>query len=1446
MKQRTRLHSVGAFLLVLAASIGTARATCQAGGGLNQEINLELRVGDVEHEVEISCDPVCKGVLQGVDLTSPVAVTFCTDLTCEEVGSGQSGTPHSQNVTFDVLAGASIGVEQSGYIVFSDEYGHYTEDCHGSVGFHITIVGSGTTGGNTKDAGSAGDPVNTFTGELYNHYPADLRLGGPMPLEFRRYYASRILTDGLITGALGDNWLHNFDWKLTTSPTLTTVIDSTGREINFAKPFSSWRITGKVDIPFRLDEDAGEFTLADPRTDRLYRFDTAGRPIRIADGKGNVHTLTYSGGRLSEVSDGLGRALTFDYDGAGNLTSVSDGMRMIAFEQTGSDLTRVTDALGSATTFAYAPGGLMASSTRPAGNTPFTQSWSGDRVVSQADSSGNTTTFSYAPPETVITDPNGDATVHRHVPGGDLGQIIDPEGGTATLGVDYWSRRGSVTDRLGDRTFLTYDFSSGKLNRIDSPDGAGTSLSYTSRFIDGGRLYVVSGVTHPDGTQDSYGYDSSLNRTSHTDQAGEVATATYNTNGLALSMTNRLGGVTTMSYNADGTRHSTTDPAGNTTVAAYDAKRRLATITWGDGSTRSFTYNDNDQVIGTTDENGNSRSVSYDSNGRAIAVTNAVGATVEFTYDGNDRPVSITDALGAVAEISYGPTGRTASTTDALGNTLTLTRDSRGRVTALTDPLGNSHTWTFDAEDVLTASTDPLGNTTTYATDSMGRVTQRTSPLGHPTSYTYDTNGSPVSRTDALARTSTITLDSRAQFVRVELADGAIVADYERNALGQITAATDPNGETWTTGYDSQGRLVTRQDPLGNTVAVAYDSRSRPSVITYPGGAGSLTITRDPVGNPTVRSWSDGTTLTYGYDADNRLTSGTGVSIVRDPHGRIVGSNGIGVVRNLEGRLVSMTLAQGKTVSYGYDAAGRLTDVMDWIGGVSTFSYDAAGNLIDLSRPNGVDTVATFDADGRRTAISEGAISSIAISYDAVGQVTAVDVAVPLAPSPGAVASDSRTFDAASQVAGASYDSLGRLNASGGDSFAWNLASQMTGCTVAGTNLQATYDALGERVSRTIDGVTRSYVWNRALALSSISIERSGGTDLRYYIHSPGGILLYSVDAATDARRFYHFDAAGNTIFLTDDAGTAVASYAYTPFGQLTGSTGAIDNPFTWLGAFGVMDDENGLYYHRYRYYDSRSARFLSRDPMKLRRPKSLDPYQYALQNPLSFADVDGQAARSVSNLDSELMELEKLDQGGVFGFSGYLYSDPEFGRVETAIEELQQALEERERLAWSSGEVSVDFLLQDFDPYEFATQLSGHELNETVLTETAGEAEEFLFGPSSPPVSSAPSNDCAHGVPAGAVQAIPLDSPNSECTWSGGCGSSDPSPPNPLGAYEGGPGAFPVGVVNSTTAISWGETLTTGIDNGDGSVEISPWVREGRWNARRFVLKMMAFVLAP
>jgi RHS repeat-associated protein/uncharacterized repeat protein (TIGR01451 family) len=1084
---------------------------------------------------------------------------------------------------------------------------------------------------NFDGAGFLGDPVSTLTRELFAFEAVDLHLGGVPPVVFGRYYSSGLRRDGRIAGRLGHNWLHTYEALLRRQGDTVEVVTNQGRVVQFQKSGDAWTQFGQVAAPFQLVESGAGFVLGDPRTDLLMTFDPAGRPTRIEDDAGNAHTLVYAGDRLAQVSDGRGRTLSFAYDGLGRLSAVSDGVRTVAFGHTGNNLTSVTDPLGHVTTYRYDPAdleaGRLVATTRPRGNTPYTQTYdSAGRVIGQTDAAGNTVTLGDgAPGETVITDPLGRTQRHAHSDQGELVTVTDELGQTVVLGYDDAGRRVSASDRLGGATAYSYHPPSGKLAAITHADDTATTLTYTARDVGGVTLFDVTTVRFPDGATRSLAYDAAGNIVRITDEAGQAWSYTYNDRGQPLTATNPAGGTAALTYHPDATLATLTTPDGHTTAFAYDALKRLTRMTRPDGTAQTYSYDARDLLLTITNERGHTATFTYDANGKLASATDPLGHTTTFAYDGLDRPISRTDPLGHAARVGYDERGRVQALTDRNGHTLTVAYDARGHLAAVTDPSGQVWAASHDAEGLLVSTTDPLSHTRRFESDTLGRLTRITSPLGEASRFTYDARRRVTHLEDPLGGVVAQQYDVRGLLAGRTLPGGAIAAAYARDALGSMVQVTDPNGQVWQRPADVLGRPAAAIDPLGRTMSFEYDTRGRVSGIGLPDGMGSVELAYDGSGNLVRRRHSDGTELRYVYDAADRLVAADGLTLAHDGNGVIVESNGIAIGRDPEGRITGLTLAPGKVVTYAYDARDRLTRVTDWLGGAHTFDYDAAGRLTAVTRPNGVPTTYAYDANNRLVGVAEGALASLALTRDGRGEVVAADRRGPLAPS-APTASAAFAYDAASQLEALAHDGLGRLLQDGRRAYTWDLASRLVRYTEGGQAVDSTYDAAGQRLTRSAGGVTRGYVWNYGLDLPSVGVERQGGIDRRYYVHTPGGLLLYSVEAGDGSRRFYHYDHAGSTAFLTDDLGQVRTSYAYSPYGVLLASQGDDgENPFTYLGSYGVMrEGASGLYYMRARYYDSDSGRFITRDPVQWIDPRAINPYQYAFANPVRFVDPLG------------------------------------------------------------------------------------------------------------------------------------------------------------------------------------------------------------------------------
>lgn len=1128
------------------------------------------------------------------------------------------------------LKGDAVG---SATVVFDWSYAPF--NAAGQCSVNVVVLPSSSappeTASNYDSSAITGDPVNLFTGELIFAEGPDLDLGGPMPLYFERYYASGLGRDGLVDSRLGPNWMHNFDMRLIQAGGQIDVAFHQGRRIQFANDGSEWTLSGGG-TPFQLEESGDVFRLADPRDNRIYTFNNEGRLTSISDGKGNTHTLTYEGIVLAEVSDGLGRSLTFNYAGFQQLASVSDGMRTLQFSYAfWGGLTEAKDALNQITQYFYdtarTDSALVTAVKVPKGNTPFTQTYDAEeRVEKQFDADGNEWTFDYEWLDgdilkTTVTNPSANARVFRHDAAGRLVGYRDEQGAEMSAGYNAEGRRNHVSSREGVSQQMTFHAPSGGLLSASGPAGA-TLYTYGERADGNLSLYDVTGIQYPDGSGETFLYDNQGNLISWIDRAGEEWLYDYNSRGQILMIVAPTGATEWFNYFENGLVESVTDPDENVTSFEYDVFGRRTKMTLPDGSTRLFTYDPNDGLLSITDEGGATTAMSYDANGNLATLTDPLNQVTAYAYDDQDRLVSVTDPRGNSDARTYDFTGRLTSVTDRNGNTTTLAFNSRGFLETVTDPSGEIWSFERDSEGILSSTTDPLGKTMSFLSDNLGRLGVHAGEDDRVSEVVRNETGGVAEVRDESGRVTRFANDVHGRTTEMTL-PGGLTALYERDPLSGITAITDPESQEWLFNRDARGRVISSVDPLGRATTYVYDNRNRVAEIEFPGALGSVTFTHDAAGNTTSKSFSDGTELTYSFDAQRRLISANGLGLTHNANGRITGSNGIEIHRDPEERITEIVLAPGKSVTYAYDERNFVTSITDWLGGETTFGYDAAGRLTSMTRPNGTAVSYAHGAGDYVTGIVEENLYSVTISRDPKGYIKEVDRSGAIGP----VLSDEtrvQSFNAASAADQYTFDAMGRRTADDRIDYTWNLASNLTGYTRNESEVSFTYDGAGHRLSRTEGGTTRAYVWNYALGLPSVSEVRENGSPLRYYVHTPSGELLYSIEETDGTRRFHHYDEAGNTVLLTGDQGNVLAEYAYTAYGR-AGGTGAVDNLFTFHGKYGVMEEPGGeLYYMRARYYDAVSQQFISKDSVSSCHPRGLNPYQFAYGDPVRFADPLG------------------------------------------------------------------------------------------------------------------------------------------------------------------------------------------------------------------------------
>jgi RHS repeat-associated protein len=126
---------------------------------------------------------------------------------------------------------------------------------------------------------------------------------------------------------------------------------------------------------------------------------------------------------------------------------------------------------------------------------------------------------------------------------------------------------------------------------------------------------------------------------------------------------------------------------------------------------------------------------------------------------------------------------------------------------------------------------------------------------------------------------------------------------------------------------------------------------------------------------------------------------------------------------------------------------------------------------------------------------------------------------------------------------------------------------------------------------------------------------------LRKYIYGPGiDQPVCMIEEAESQTYYYHFDALGSVVALSDSSGDTVQTYEYTVYGEVWASDDDFPNPYMFAGR--RYDIEIGQYYNRARYYNPYTGRFLQTDPIGY--GAGINLYRYCINNPLNFLDPYG------------------------------------------------------------------------------------------------------------------------------------------------------------------------------------------------------------------------------
>ncbi|MCR5795278.1 MAG: DUF6531 domain-containing protein [Solobacterium sp.] len=950
-------------------------------------------------------------------------------------------------------------------------------------------------------------------------------------------------------------------------------------------------------------------------------YDSFGNVVRYEDALGNETLFSYDSGSLTKIVQPDGSFVRFAYDEKGYLTARTDEMNnttSFSYDDAGRLISH-TDPRGMQYTFTYDPCDRLLSVKDPLGQMRTYEYSLTGRIEKITDFDGFTETFEYNELDlcSMRTDKGGRVTSYLYDPNGNLSEIILPNGSCILNEYDGYNRRTATVNELGLRTEFAYD---GNSRLVRKSDGR---LVTTIEYDLCGRAVRVCETA---AGEEHAAHEKHVLR----DAAGKVT-----------QFTRPDGSVITYSYDLLGRCTGRTDPSGAVTAYAYDSRGRLISISREGRKLRHYSYYPNGKLHEMKDSGGNTVRYEYDAAGNRTKIIYDTGYEISFEYDALNRRIRMTDTSGRKASYTYDKGGHITEHTDALGNSSKYMYSPAGRITQAEDALGNTVIYEYDEMDHLVGitqgeETSEWGSdifeegsdarSISFERNARGLITGIYDAEGHSSSFAYNAYGEMILRITPENVQTGYEYDAFGNNTGICFGDGRKVRK-SYNIMGLLTGMEDWNGHSEVS-YDRLGRIASVSDAEGRKISYEWDAFNAKTAMHYP----------------------DGTAVYYDADDQGRL------SRIRTGYGAFEYDY------DGSGRLVRKSSANG-TAEYEYCKDGRVKRLVysdrDGKASEQRFTYDLRGNIHEkneLSREAGmIRTVYEYDALNRISRVSENGKTVRLYSYDAFGNRILTEENGKKTKAVynrlNQLIRKEVSGNTGKTVTTWEYNEAGHAvtqktevrDAAAGNSgsfirFRYDSADMLSGTESSdGTGSVYEYDGFGRRRSRTSYGIQsagtkghspdgqKTLFWYDCTAPHTPLIASYNGSSFSDYVRD-GELtgLIQNGKLGT-----YFCDPQGSVRAYCPGSGEKAHTYRYDEYGKpISNEINGIPGQTQPFGFAGMQRDAGtGMYLTHRRMYSPSIGRFMMKDEERyihLQDPQTVNLYEYCLNNPVMYADPDG------------------------------------------------------------------------------------------------------------------------------------------------------------------------------------------------------------------------------
>jgi len=864
------------------------------------------------------------------------------------------------------------------------------------------------------------------------------------------------------------------------------------------------------------------------------------------------------------------------------------------------------------------------------------------------------------------------------------------EGGPPLVGYEYDSagRLIAAVNRRGLAHRYEYDDQS-RLKREMLPDGA----VYTYKYDDKNRCIHFTGLDHYN--EKSLKFLDPIGTTILTNSYGVIKTFKSNASGQIELEANPTGAKRETKYDEFGRVVGKVDELGASTLYAYDQFGNRAAITDALGNVTQFTFNQHHQPTSMTDATKQVWKREYNEGQRLTATENPLGARWRVNYDFDGNPIEITEPQGFIRRQRF-ERGKLIESTDFMDHKSRFVWDTFGRLIERTGMIGEKSLFQYDAGDNVIRVDQPDGSSLQATYDAGGNLINFTNAKGHSTQFRYGSCRRLLERKDALGRsvryewgTEPDRLDAAInekgeRFTYVRDDEGRVVLErsfdgrehhFAFDTAGRINAFINGNEEGIQYKHDPMGRLVEQTLPTGEKTSFEFDPIGR--MLAAVNRDAEVKFEYDPAGRlvrevqnehwvgteynltgEVIRTFTSlDHEVKYELDPNGRVVKLTtakdqSLSFERDARGLEIGREMPGEMR-MEQRFDSMgrlldqrvgkkgyrefTTSLGAAPSrispyteriqrdYSYDQGGLLLSIKDAHWGKTEYGYDPAERLLSAFRDKGVSENFEYDATDNVTRMQQQNVAPTESE---------------LTYGPG-----NRIQQCGDTIYG--HDTDGRLirkteSANSEEpqiwEYYWDAQGQMRGLRRPdGGEWNYKYDAFGRRLAKIGPTSADKFLWNGDVIIHEINMDHKIAT----WLMKKGS---FEPLAKVQAGAMFNVinDHLGTPRKLLDGHGKVIWDSTFSVWGsseQEIVSTN-IECPIRFQGQW--FDEESGLHYNRFRYYDPRSARYIGPDPIGVSGDLNIFIY---VRNPTNWVDPLGLAPCIDSEIEKYKRELASEEQ---------------------------------------------------------------------------------------------------------------------------------------------------------------------------------------------------------